>query len=88
MKERTERYIEVKIEESRRYFDSEIASIRRAVDKYSDTNDEWKSLHNGLQRSMEKERQEFMRKDESGRLIQILVAIGMFVLGIAIYLKK
>lgn len=88
MKIKTRKYVAERINESIRYFDAEIMSIRRAVDKYSDTNDEWKSLHNGLQRAMEKERQDFMRKDESGRLIQILVAIGMFVLAIAIYLKK
>ena len=88
MKIKTEKYVKEKIGEVRQYFEAEVSAIRRAVDKYSDTNDEWKSLHNGLQRQMEKERQEFLKKDELGRIIQILLAVAVFILALVSYFKK
>jgi hypothetical protein len=88
MKIRTHIYVKERIDELRKHYDAEISAIRRAVDKYSDTNDEWKELHNGLQRQMEKERTEFLKKDELSRIIQILVAVAVFILALVSYFKK
>jgi len=88
MKVKTERYVEKRVYDLKAYFDAEMSSMRRAVDKYSETTDEWKELHNGLQRQMEKERGEFIKKDELGRLIQVLLALAVFILALVSYFKK
>lgn len=60
--------------ELKQYIDERFASLeklmninfeldRKAVDQYSKTNDEWKFLHNGLQRKMEEERGKYVVQD-------------------------
>lgn len=88
MKIRTRKYVEDRLRDLRRYYDAELEAMRRAVDKYSVTNDEWKEIHNGLQRQMEHERAIFLKKDELGRMVQLLVAVGMFLIALAVYFKK
>lgn len=68
-----------------RYFEAEISAMRRAVDKYADTNDEWKTTHNNLQRKMDEQGKEFIKR---GELWALIVGVATFCLGIAMYLKK
>ena len=72
-------------EADRRYFEAEISSMRRAVDKYSQTNDEWKGTHNNLQRQMQEQGKEFVKGPQ---LWAIVVGVATFCLGIAMYLKR
>ena len=73
------------MEAERRLTDAEFTAIRRAVDKYSATTDEWKALHNGLQRKMEEQGKTFITW---GALWAVVVGIASFILGLAMYLKK
>jgi hypothetical protein len=76
----------------RAFFEAEISAMRRAVDKYSDTNDEWKTTHNNLQRQMQKQGEDFIKKEELKRSIGtiwgVIIGLAMFFLGLAMYLKK
>jgi hypothetical protein len=73
------------LEAERRYYEAEITAIRRAVDKYSDTNDEWKNLHNGLQRKLDDQ----IKNSVPWRALwAVVVFLAMFVLGLLSYFKK
>lgn len=69
---------------------SEFKAIRRAVDKYSDTTDEWKSLHNGLQRQMAEQGKNFVTKGELSQLVKMVWAVLALVavLVVTVYVKK
>ena len=99
MKISTRQYIKEQIkwqeklrQNDRAYFEAEISAMRRAVDKYSDTNDEWKQTHNNLQRQMQKQGEDFIKKEELKRSIGtiwgVIIGLAMFILGLAMYLKK
>lgn len=65
-------YIDSQFKAMRDYVDINFALDRKAVDQYSKTNDEWKLLHNGLQRKMEEERGKYVyqeRYDQAQKLI-------------------
>lgn len=53
-------YIDSRIEALKELMDVNLALDRKAVEQYSKTNDEWKLLHNGLQRKMEDERGKYV----------------------------
>ena len=77
-------------DERNEHTDDEIAAIRRATDKYSDTNDEWKTLHNGLQRQLSEQGQQFVTKDQFKdfiRMIWAVVALLAMLIATA-YFKK
>lgn len=78
-------YVKDLIEAERRHYEAEIAAIRRAVDKYSDTNDEWKNLHNGLQRKLDIQTKDAVTWKA---LWAVIVFFAMFILGVVSYFKK
>jgi hypothetical protein len=54
---------------------AEFKSIRRAVDKYSDTNDEWKTLHNGLQRQLLDQQKGFVTQAQFKDFVRMVWAV-------------
>jgi hypothetical protein len=85
MKITTKEYIDNQTQWMVKYIDSRFNSNERAVEKYSETNDEWKGTHNNLQRKMDTNAKEFIRAPQ---LWAIVVGVATFCLGIAMYLKK
>ena len=78
------------VEKMQENFESEVSSMRRATDKYSDTTDEWKTLHNGLQRQLSEQGKEFITKDQFKdfvRMIWAVVALLAMLIATA-YFKK
>lgn len=53
-------YIDHRFASLKEYIDVNFLLDRKAVEQYSKTNDEWKLLHNGLQRKMEEERGKYV----------------------------
>lgn len=73
-------YIDSKINDLRIYIDSNLNQDRRAVDQYSKTNDEWKNLHNGLQRKMEDDRGNYVTKEMMNKQsVLIIMIIGILI---------
>jgi hypothetical protein len=97
MKIKTKQYIDNQfawqkqvIDKIELHFESEISSMRRATDKYSETTDEWKTLHNGLQRQLSDQGKEFITKDQFKdfiRMIWAVVALLAILIATA-YFKK
>jgi len=80
-------YVDSQMESMKVYVDSNFQLDRKAVDQYSKTNDEWKLLHNGLQRKMEDDRGLYVTKDMMdeqskllwSRMVQIVTIAGIIV---------
>jgi hypothetical protein len=85
MKITTKDYIDNQTQWMIKYIDSRFNANERAVEKYSETNDEWKGTHNNLQRKMDENAKEFIRTPQ---LWAIVVGVATFCLGLAMYLKK
>jgi len=76
-------YIDQRFRDAKDYVDSNLYQDRKAVDQYSKTNDEWKAMHNGLQRKMEEDRSLYVTKEQMNKQ-SVLIIMIMGVL-IAIY---
>lgn len=73
-------YTDQRIEDLKSYIDSNFSQDRKAVDQYSKTNDEWKNLHNGLQRKMEDDRGNYITREMMNKqTILILMAVGILI---------
>lgn len=80
-------YIDQRFKDFKDYIDSNLYLDRKAVDQYSKTNDEWKGLHNGLQRKMEEDKNNFVTKDmldKQSQLVFTKVSILIAVISLAI----
>ncbi len=81
-------YIDTKVQGLRDYIDSNLGQDRKAVDQYSKTNDEWKSLHNGLQRKMEEDRDNYVTRDMMNKQsILIIAIIGLLLAAYEAFIK-
>lgn len=56
-------YVDNRFEALEKYMNINFMLDRKAVEQYSKTNDEWKLLHNGLQRKLEEERGKYVILD-------------------------
>lgn len=56
-------YIDRRFDALEKYMNINFELDRKAVEQYSKTNDEWKLLHNGLQRKLEEERGKYVYQD-------------------------
>ena len=56
-------YIDRRLNDLEKYMNINFELDRKAVEQYSKTNDEWKVLHNGLQRKLEEERGKYVYQD-------------------------
>jgi len=64
----------------------------KATDQYSKTTDEWKTLHNDLQRKIQDDRNMYVRKEDLKKSLQIIwgivIGLAMFIVTLAIFYKK
>jgi len=91
MKITTKEYIDKQFEWQERvrqadlkHMEARFTSILRETDKYAGTTDEWKTTHNNLQRQMQEQGKEFIKR---GELWVLVLGVATFCLGIAMYLK-
>lgn len=75
-------YIDIRISSLEKYIDSNLTSDRKAVDQYSKTNDEWKTMHNGLQRKMEEDRSQYVTREALNKQTLLIISIIGAVLAI------
>lgn len=88
-------YIDTKYDSLKTYVDSNLASDRKAVDQYSKTNDEWKLLHNGLQRKMEDDRNMYVTREMLDKQTQLILSrvmmvasvLGLLITAYAVFFK-
>lgn len=88
-------YIDGRYDALKMYIDANFTADRKAVDQYSKTNDEWKLLHNGLQRKMEEDRnmyvtREMLEKQTQliwSRVVTIASVLGLLITAYAIFFK-
>lgn len=83
----SKKYINNQIKWLKRLLEAKIEDDRKAVDQYSKTNDEWKIMHNGLQRKMEEDRGQYVTKEmldkqtqlQNNRTIAIVTVVGIVI---------
>ena len=81
-------YTDAQIKSLKEYADTNFTLDRKAVDQYSKTNDEWKLLHNGLQRKMEEDRANYVTKDMLNKQSLLIIAImGLLVTIYEVFVK-
>jgi hypothetical protein len=72
----------------KRYVDTNFKLDRKAVDQYSKTNDEWKTLHNGLQRKMEEDRNQYVTREMLNKQSLLIISvIGLLVTLYEVFIK-
>lgn len=82
-------YVDSKVDSLKDYVDSNFQQDRKAVDQYSKTNDEWKNLHNGLQRKMEEDRGQYITREMLNKQTMLIIAVLGFLLTVyEVFLKK
>lgn len=83
----SKKYINNQIKWLKRLLEAKIEDDRKAVDQYSKTNDEWKIMHNGLQRKMEEDRGQYVTKEmldkqsqlQTNRTVAIVTITGIVI---------
>lgn len=89
MKITSKDYIDGKINSLKEYTDSNFQQDRKAVDQYSKTNDEWKNLHNGLQRKMEDDRGQYVTREMLNKQTTLIITvIGLLITVYEVFLKE
>lgn len=89
MKISTKKYVDGKVKELIRWSRSNFKLDRKAVDQYSKTNDEWKTMHNGLQRKMEEDRGKYVTKEDLNRQTKLILAVvGILITVYEVFIKK
>lgn len=84
MKIKTRKYINNQVRWLEKTMNVNFERDRKAVDQYSKTNDEWKLLHNDLQRKMERDRDQYVTKTDLNRQTKVILAL----VGVLIALYK
>jgi hypothetical protein len=60
-------YVDARISDLKDMLSEGNRLAEKAIDQYSKTTDEWKTLHNGLQRKNDDDRNMFVRKEDADK---------------------